>query len=161
MRCFLYYDWLESKESNFYIVIMKFNTCVAATQLQRLVIVRINGANLYFVTVTSHERHGVSDHRKLDHLFNSLLRLTKKENFKYLHYWTIVCEGDPTVTRASPYKGPVMRKPLPSRDVTILLLTSNELGFNTFKAKVPHSVKRVLCWFVLYAWLSTRHKGPG
>ena len=161
MRCFLYYDWLESKESNFYIVIMKFNTCVATTQLQRLVIVRINGANLYFVTVTSHERHGVSDHRKFDHLFNSLLRLTKKVNFKYLHYWTIVCEGDPTVTRATPYKGPVMRKPLPSRDVTILLLKSNELGFNTFKAKLPHSVKRVLCWFVLYAWLSTRHKGPG
>ena len=33
----------------------------------------------HYITVTPHVRHGVSDHRRFDCLFNSLFRLTTKE----------------------------------------------------------------------------------
>ena len=45
------------------------------------------------ITVTSHERHGVSNHRQLDCLFNSLYGPTANTNTKALHY-TLRCEGN-------------------------------------------------------------------
>ena len=123
------YVWLESNESSYYIVIIKCNRGVATTQLQTLVKVSIDQAILYLVlaffrssevriTVMSNERHGISAHWQLDHLFNSLFQLTKTYQICALldHYvWrgqTVICD--------SPYKGPVMRKPSPCRDVIIL-----------------------------------------
>ena len=123
------YVWLESNESSYYIVIIKCNRGVATTQLQTLVKVSIDQAILYLVlaffrssevriTVMSNERHGISDHWQLDHLFNSLFQLTKTYQICALldHY---VWRG-PTIICDSPYKGPVMRKPSPCRDVIIL-----------------------------------------
>ena len=42
---------------------------------------------IYHVTVTSHERHGVSSHGQFDCSFNRLLR-PNKENIKAQHYWS-------------------------------------------------------------------------
>ena len=123
------YVWLESNESSYYIVIIKCNRGVATTQLQTLVKVSIDQAILYLVlaffrssevriTVMSNEHHGISDHWQLDHLFNSLFQLTKTyQIFALLDHY--VWRG-PTVICDSPYKGPVMRKPSPCRDVIIL-----------------------------------------
>ena len=51
------------------------------------------------ITVTSYQRHDVSNHHQLDTLFSCLFRLKTKRNIK-------VCGGFPA-------KGPVMRKPFP------------------------------------------------
>ena len=43
------------------------------------------------ITMMSHERHGISNYRQLDILFNCLFTLENKENnIKVLHYWFIV-----------------------------------------------------------------------
>ena len=53
------------------------------------------------ITVTSHERHGVSNHRQIDYWFNNLLRLTTKKTPE-LHI-TGPSGGSPSVTRGSPH----------------------------------------------------------
>ena len=56
----------------------------------------ISGASKLFlnITLTSHERRGVSDHRQLDRMFNHLFRLTSCKPSKP----TLLCQGSPPVT---------------------------------------------------------------
>ena len=44
------------------------------------------------ITLTTHEHHGASNHRPIDSLFNSLLRLTSKKTSK-LRHWAFVRES--------------------------------------------------------------------
>ena len=61
----------------------------------------ITWASLYFpITVTSHNLHGVSNHRPFVCLFSGLLRLTRKKNFK--DALLALCEGNPPVTGGFP-----------------------------------------------------------
>ena len=60
------------------------------------------------ITMTTHERHGVSNHRQLDCLFSHLFSLTTKE----LPSSALLdpCEGNHRLPMDFPHKGPVLLK---------------------------------------------------
>ena len=74
------------------------------------------------ITMTSHERHVVSNHRSLDCLFNSLCAPTSKRH-QSPHYWPFV-RGIHRWPVNSPHKGPVTRKKLPFDDVIMVCTIS-------------------------------------
>ena len=61
------------------------------------------------ITVTSQGCHGVSNRRHLDHLFNSLFKLTKD--------LSKLREGNPSVTGGFPTQRPAIRKAFSFRDI--------------------------------------------
>ena len=77
----------------------------------------IYNISLYWatVTVTSNDRHGVSNYRSIQCLFNTLFRLTTK---KYQRSALLsLCEGNPPVSCGSHHKRPITRKLFPFDDV--------------------------------------------
>ena len=76
------------------------------------------------ITMTSHERHGISNHRQLYYLFKRLLRLHKN---------TGLCEGWPV---DSPHKRPVTRKPLPCDDLIMRVRTLERVSWVEIIAKL-------------------------
>ena len=75
--------------------------------------------DLILITMTSHERHVVWNHRSFECLFNSLWGPTSKKHQNLL-YWSFV-RGIHRWPGDSPHKGPVTRKKLPFDDVIMLL----------------------------------------
>ena len=70
-------------------------------------------------TVTSHECHGVSNHRQLGCLSNGLLDWYWPL-VRGIYRWSVDCEGNLPVTSGFPsHKGPVTRKVYPYHDVTM------------------------------------------
>ena len=69
------------------------------------------------ITDTPHGRRGVSYHKQLDYLFNSLFKLKSKKNQS--SHITCLYEGNTRVTSGFPHKGSVLRKASPRHDVII------------------------------------------
>ena len=72
-----------------------------------------------YITLTSHERHSILNHRQFDCLFNSLFRLKTKKT------WTLIAsrlEGNPLMTGGSPNKRSIMVKVFLCHVVIIILL---------------------------------------
>ena len=76
------------------------------------------------ITVISHERHGVSNHRRLDRLFNSLSTLTKKERSKFRSTGLLWGKSYDWWPVGSLRQGPVMLKEFWCHDVTVAYKTS-------------------------------------
>ena len=72
------------------------------------------------ITVTSRECHEGSNHRQLDCLFNTLLRIMTGI-IKHAHYWPFM-RGIHQSPVDSPHKWPVMQKALPCHDVIIITI---------------------------------------
>ena len=53
----------------------------------------INAVRMRACRVTSHQRHGISNHWQLDCLFDSLLRLIIPKKIKVSYYWPMVTNG--------------------------------------------------------------------
>ena len=67
------------------------------------------------ITMTSHDHHGVSNHRQLDWLFTSnSLSIQTPNNTPTLHI------TDPLSSMVSPHKWPAMRKTFPYHDVFMI-----------------------------------------
>ena len=73
------------------------------------------------IRVTPYERHGVSNYRKLDCLFNSLFKLTRKETSK-LRITDLLWKESQGDRWDSLHKGPVMAKSFQCSDSIILVL---------------------------------------
>ena len=73
--------------------------------------------NPLYIKMTSHVRHGVSNHRLFDRLFKSLLRLTSKKAWKVHIAWPFV-KGIHRLPVDVLTNGPVMRKAFSYHDVT-------------------------------------------
>ena len=73
-------------------------------------------ASIYaLITLTSHDRRGVSNYKQLDCLFNSLFRSTKlkyQSSFLLTHWGSVQWQWQPM---DSPHKGSVLKNALPSR----------------------------------------------
>ena len=77
------------------------------------------------ITITSHGRHVVSNHRSLKCLFNSLCRPISKKH-ESPHYWPFV--GNSSVTAEfPPHRGPVTRKKLTFYDVIMLHVHNTDI----------------------------------
>ena len=62
---------------------------------------------LHCISMTSHERHGVSNHRQLYCWFNRLFMLTSSKMSKLrISAFQVLCERSPPVIGANPHKGP-------------------------------------------------------
>ena len=77
------------------------------------------------ITIKSHGRHVVSNHRSLKCLFNSLCRPISKKH-ESPHYWPFV--GNSSVTAEfPPHRGPVTRKKLTFYDVIMLHVHNTDI----------------------------------
>ena len=74
---------------------------------------------VYYITVSSNDRHGVANHRSIECLFNSLFRLTTKKH-QSSHYCPFV-RGIHRWPVDSPHKGPVTPKMFPFGDIIICI----------------------------------------
>ena len=70
---------------------------------------------IWAITVTSHERHGVSNHRQMECLFNSLFRLITKKTIITVSLW-----WGPTIMSGSPHKATVIRRTFPCHDAIVI-----------------------------------------
>ena len=77
------------------------------------------------ITALPHEHRDVSNHQQLNHLFNSLFRLTPKQTSK--HHIAALLWGKPTCHQwvDSPHKWPVMLK--------VVILTQSSLHRNIYE----------------------------
>ena len=69
-----------------------------------------------YFTMTSYERHGISNHRQIKSLVNSLFKPTRKKN-NQKYELVALCEGNQLMTVDSSHKGSVMWKAFTLHDV--------------------------------------------
>ena len=83
------------------------------------------------LTVTSHEHHGVSNHRQLDCLFDTFFRRTPKKqtNWSFLSH---------RLTVDFPHIRPIMRKVFPCHDIIMVVNTSSVLMIPSFASHANH-----------------------
>ena len=92
---------------SFETMLLKLSSTKCGSYIFRLIVFK--SIFTHPVTVTSHDRHGVSNHQQLDYLFNSLIRLiTRKISLMALCQWW---------PNRSPDKGAVTRKAFLCHDV--------------------------------------------
>ena len=97
---------------------------------------------MFIITVTSNDRHGVSDYRSIECLFNSLLLLTtmKQQSSALLS----LCAGYHRRLVESPHKGIVTRKMLPFDDV---IMSSSHCGPPTIGHLIRFHWTETYCGF--------------
>ena len=96
------------------------------------------------ITVTS--RHGVSNHRRLDCLFNRLSRRTWNKNIKALRHWPL--RGNPSVIGGFPsHKGRVTQKMFPFDDVIMRQRDWQPVSFFDYNRLTTSPTKRAMLPF--------------
>ena len=115
------HNWLCSFSEHWRILLWLWNRLISTHIIQGY-FTGTGQSHQCHITVSSHKRHGVSNHQHLDCVLNRLFKLVSKKISKLRV--TGLCEGN-----TSPHKGPVTGKVFPFNDAIMSRATS---GYKLF-----------------------------